>query len=70
MIEYKSGDEGYGRYITGRDAFVEFVSQRQAKDLDFMLGVIDEMANWLIVSGNENMFMAALNETKGYYEED
>jgi len=70
MIEYKSGDEGYGRYINGRDAFIEFVTQRQARDLDFTLGVIDEMANWLIVSGNENMFMAALNETKEYYEED
>lgn len=70
MIEYKSGDEGYGRYINGRDAVVEFVTQRQAKDLDFTLGMIDELANWLVLSGNENMFMAALNETKEYYEED
>lgn len=70
MIEYKSGDEGYGRYINGRDAFIAFVTQRQAKDLDFILGVIDEMANWLVVSGNENTFKAALNETKEYYKED
>ena len=70
MIEYKFGDDGYGRYANGRDAVVEFVTQRQAKDLDFTLGIIDEFANWLVLSGNEDMFMAALNETKGYYEEE
>ena len=68
MIEYKSGDDGYGRYINGRDAVVEFVTQSQARDLDFTLGIIDEFANWLILSGNEKMFMEALNEAKEYYE--
>ena len=70
MIEYKSGDDGYGRYINGRDAVIEFVTQRQARDLDFTLGIIDEIANWLILSGNEKKFMEALNEAKGYYAED
>lgn len=64
MREFNTGDYGYGKYVSGRDATVEFLTQRQMENVDFEFGVIDEIINWLLVTERDEEFLFEMEEAR------